>query len=869
MRLAYEICLTKSKKPIMKQIYLLKMKSLISLALIVLAAKTNANSTGLAKLSIPPSNVYSGDVIISTQTQMNAFFNGSNSSRWTKVDGELTINGNSSSDPITNLSNLSDLTEVTGLLTIQQFTRTVNPINLSHLAALNQVGRLTIITCPSLQTISLPNLTTVSGSLIIRNNRFVKTISLPKLESVGGGQFMISRNHRAELIEFSKNASNFILTNVPQPSNVDIHNNGDSTSNPLTMDFNKITSVGRNFTFSNNSNSGVSNFDNIFSRLSSVRGNMVITNNSSVASCCIAASTIVTGSRTISGNTGNCADITAVLNSCGTLSTPSCVGPTIPTLSTSNSTICRGQTTTLDIATGTLNSARNWEWYAGTCGGTPINSGNSINVSPTVTTTYYARGEGGCTSPGICAQITITVIQPTTPSAPTLSTTISSFCGIQSPTLRISSGSLGDATHWQWYSGSCGGTPVGTGTSIIVSPTATTTYFARGEGGCTTPGTCGSITITVTGPGTPSGANVFTGDVTISTQTEMNAFFNSSNGNKWTKVTGNLTINGNSLTDPITSFCNLSSLTEVGGHLTIQQFTRNGNPTELSQLAPLKKVGRLSIITNPSFESISLPGLTDVTGSLMIRNNRFVKTIQAANLASVGGGQFMIVRNHRAENIQFSNNASSFTLNSFAQPSNVDIQSNGDSTSNPLSMDFKKITSVAQHFIFNNNKNSGVSNFDNIFTGLSSVGGNLTITNNSSVAKCCIALATSVSGSRTVSGNTGNCADLPAVSADCRRQPKRSGSQSITTKQIREGINFKLYPNPNSGQFELEVFTEETGPVSISVTDLMGRTVLTQTQTVNSNQSIALDMRTATVGQYILKAEMNGQVFIKKVTLVK
>jgi len=860
----------KVKKPIMKQIYLTKIKTILLLTFFALSGLTNATSTGSAYLSVPtPSNVYIGDVTISTQTQMNAFFNGTNSSRWTKVDGDLTITGNSLSDPITDLSNLSNLTEVTGTFLIQQFTRSSNPSDLGQLAALNKAGRLTIITCPSLQTISLPGITTVDGALIIRNNRFAKTISLPNLASVGGGQLMISRNHRAELIEFSQNANSFTLTNVPQLSNVDIHNNGDSTSNPLTMNFNKITSVGKNFTFSNNSNSAVNNFDNIFSSLTSVGGDMVITNNTSVATCCIAANATVTGSRTISGNTGNCANITAVLSNCGTLSTPSCVGPTIPTLSTSNSTICRGQTTILDIATGSLNSAIDWHWYEGSCGGIPINSGNSINVSPTVTTTYYARGEGGCTTSGNCAQVTITVIQPTTPSAPTLSSTISSFCGIQSPTLSISSGSLGDATHWQWYSGSCGGTPVGTGTSILVSPTATTTYYARGEGGCTTPGTCGSVTITVTGPGTPSGANVFTGDLTISTQTQMNAFFNSSNGNKWTKVTGNLTINGNSATDPITSFCNLSSLTEVDGILTIQQFTQSGNPTELSQLAPLKKAGRLTIITNPSFESISLPGLTDVVGTLIIRNNRFAKNILAENLASVGGGQFMIVRNHRAENIRFSNNASSFTLTNFPQPSNVDIQSNGDSTTNALTMDFKKITSVAQNFIFNNNKNSGVNNFDNIFTGLSSIGGNLTITNNTSVAKCCIALATSVGGSRTVSGNTGNCADLTAVSADCSRQRKRSGSQAITTKQIREGISFKLFPNPNSGQFELEVFTEESGPISISVTDLMGRTVLTQTETVNSNQSIALDMRTATVGQYILKAEMNGQVFVKKVVLVK
>ena len=81
--------------------------------------------------------------------------------------------------------------------------------------------------------------------------------------------------------------------------------------------------------------------------------------------------------------------------------------------------------------------------------------------------------------------------------------------------------------------------------------------------------------------GIPSSPNVKTGDQTISTQTQMDAFFNANAGtnfgNKWNKVIGDLVINGNSLTDPITSLCNLQSLTEVTGQILIQQFTKLGN----------------------------------------------------------------------------------------------------------------------------------------------------------------------------------------------------------------------------------------------------------------------------------------------------
>ncbi len=83
------------------------------------------------------------------------------------------------------------------------------------------------------------------------------------------------------------------------------------------------------------------------------------------------------------------------------------------------------------------------------------------------------------------------------PAIPTLSTSSATNCGTQSTTLSINTGTLNDATDWQWYSGSCGGISIGSGTSVIVSPAVTTTYYARGEGGCVAPGSCGSITITV------------------------------------------------------------------------------------------------------------------------------------------------------------------------------------------------------------------------------------------------------------------------------------------------------------------------------------------------------------------------------------
>ncbi|HPH84954.1 MAG TPA: Ig-like domain-containing protein, partial [Ferruginibacter sp.] len=88
---------------------------------------------------------------------------------------------------------------------------------------------------------------------------------------------------------------------------------------------------------------------------------------------------------------------------------PPCINPTVPMLSATNNVICSGNSTSLSIGTGSLNSATNWQWYSGSCGGTTEGSGASITVSPTSTTTYYARGEGGCVTPDLCASITVTV----------------------------------------------------------------------------------------------------------------------------------------------------------------------------------------------------------------------------------------------------------------------------------------------------------------------------------------------------------------------------------------------------------------------------------------------------------------------------
>ena len=85
-----------------------------------------------------------------------------------------------------------------------------------------------------------------------------------------------------------------------------------------------------------------------------------------------------------------------------------CVQPDLA-ITSGNQTICEGDNATLSVTGGNLNDAADWQWYEGTCGGTPIASGTSIVVNPLLTTTYFVRGEGGCATPGTCTEVIVSV----------------------------------------------------------------------------------------------------------------------------------------------------------------------------------------------------------------------------------------------------------------------------------------------------------------------------------------------------------------------------------------------------------------------------------------------------------------------------
>lgn len=147
-----------------------------------------------------------------------------------------------------------------------------------------------------------------------------------------------------------------------------------------------------------------------------------------------------------------------------------CVNPTL-VISSSNASICKGQTATL-TATG----ATSYSWSNGS-------SSSNTSVSPTVSTTYTVTGFNG-----MCSS-SVTLVQNVIPQ-PTLSIaqTKTLICKGQSATLTASG-----ASTYSWSNGS-------NGSYIVVSPTVTSTYTLTGsKSNCVTQKTISQFVSSCTG----------------------------------------------------------------------------------------------------------------------------------------------------------------------------------------------------------------------------------------------------------------------------------------------------------------------------------------------------------------------------------
>jgi hypothetical protein len=181
---------------------------------------------------------------------------------------------------------------------------------------------------------------------------------------------------------------------------------------------------------------------------------------------------------------------------------------TAPTGITGTSAICSGDSTTLTVNGGALvGTGATIEWFAGTCSGTSIGTGNSITVSPTSNTIYYVRYKNNCIST-TCISRSV-MVNP----IPTLSVaTQPVFTCVGSPATINLTGLLASSTSTITYTINGGSTKTVTG---VVANASGVGSFSTGNLTAADNGKILKITGITTTSTTPSCSTVFSKDVNL------------------------------------------------------------------------------------------------------------------------------------------------------------------------------------------------------------------------------------------------------------------------------------------------------------------------------------------------------------------
>ena len=157
--------------------------------------------------------------------------------------------------------------------------------------------------------------------------------------------------------------------------------------------------------------------------------------------------------------------------------------------------ICENNNVILTVNGGSLGTNAQWNWYDDICGGNLVSQGNTLNASPSTTTTYSVRAEGYCNNSN-CEDLTIQTfphfieldsirVDSVFNASDTSWYIPDTICPQTAVKLFAHySGTFPNGYSITWYENSCGSTPIGVGDSIEVYPNTTTIYYARVIGTC-------------------------------------------------------------------------------------------------------------------------------------------------------------------------------------------------------------------------------------------------------------------------------------------------------------------------------------------------------------------------------------------------
>lgn len=193
--------------------------------------------------------------------------------------------------------------------------------------------------------------------------------------------------------------------------------------------------------------------------------------------------------------------------------------------------LCNGTNVDLIAVGGNAGTNGIYQWGTGTIIGSNVIAGQNnatINVSPTVTTTYWVRilNVAPCNLTTLGVSQLITICKSST--APTAISGSTTTCSGANLTLTASGGTVGTGALYQWGTGNIVGNNIisgQTGASIIINPTTSGTYWVNRVDPvpCNTQTSGITINITVTTPSsaptsiTGAGATACAGNTTTLT----------------------------------------------------------------------------------------------------------------------------------------------------------------------------------------------------------------------------------------------------------------------------------------------------------------------------------------------------------------
>jgi hypothetical protein len=137
--------------------------------------------------------------------------------------------------------------------------------------------------------------------------------------------------------------------------------------------------------------------------------------------------------------------------------------------------------------TATGDAPLQFQWFIGASGNAsqpaPNGNGAVLTVQPKVTTQYWVRVTNGC---GAINSATVTVTVNGCPPVVINSLSLSTVIIQGKSTTLTASANGGSGLTYQWFIGNPGvtTTPAGTGSSIVVTPSVTTTYWVHVTNNC-------------------------------------------------------------------------------------------------------------------------------------------------------------------------------------------------------------------------------------------------------------------------------------------------------------------------------------------------------------------------------------------------